>query len=183
MTEARDASRREARRRRAVEKSEAQTKAETLGARVAEVMSEARVIVNDEHFIELVKLQGICTVPALLSFPCGPGASKQNVTAPNKKYLDQTSLTFLIAWSFFFPLLSNTEIVAFLEKRWPRFVWDLKDAFITIVINGPFPVAISGHKGRRHTNSPSPKQTQQLRNSARSGRSATRSRGGPHSLS
>ena len=67
-----------------------------------------------------------------------------------KDRLDEVSLQFVVAWTFIFPLLSNPEAVKFLEKAYPGFVLEMKDTFISLVTEGPFPCALSDFRGRRH---------------------------------
>uniref|UniRef100_UPI00195358B5 hypothetical protein n=1 Tax=Klebsiella michiganensis TaxID=1134687 RepID=UPI00195358B5 len=55
-----------------------------------------------------------------------------------------SSLNFMIAWSFLFPLFSNTHIALHLRRNSPDLIAEMKDAFILLVINGPFPEACCG---------------------------------------
>ena len=64
--------------------------------------------------------------------------------------LDDVSLQFAILWTFFFPLFDYAVIARCLEDTWPGFILEMKDAFIAIVVKGPFPHVLSGHKGRYH---------------------------------
>lgn len=47
-------------------------------------------------------------------------------------------IAFAVTWAFLFPLLKNARIMAYLEDVHPLFVPTLKDAFIFMVMEGPF---------------------------------------------
>jgi hypothetical protein len=80
--------------------------------------------------------------------PIQQNGNNQNLST--QQHLDRISLEFVVAWKFLYPLLHNAEAKSYLENAWPGFISDLKDAFIALVIDGPFPRAMSGHRGRKH---------------------------------
>lgn len=53
------------------------------------------------------------------------------------KNLD-SSVAFVLVWSFFFPLFKNSVIAGYLEDTSPGFVMEMKNTFISIVMDGPF---------------------------------------------
>jgi hypothetical protein len=96
-----------------------------------------RQIMADETFLKLAHTHGIQTIPELLL------ASRDD----GDKSLDR-SLDFVIAWRFFAPLLYSPVAAAFLDKRWPGFSLELRDIFISIVSDGPFPQELRGRHRR-----------------------------------
>lgn len=99
-------------------------------------MDRARLVLADREFRELLREQGVQTIPNSLSEiePKAPGGSKSK----GEERLDAISLEFVVAWKFFFPLMGISAIEVRLERTWPGFIGQLKDAFITLVTEGPF---------------------------------------------
>lgn len=115
----------------------------------ARALSTAQLVVADPGFAERLCSAGIETVPVFL-VPQTRDADADRGRVPGNGKLDRVSLQFVVVWRFFYPLFSNSEVIAYLEKSWPGFAQDMKDAFIALVVEGPFPHAMSGHRGRRH---------------------------------
>ena len=89
----------------------------------------------------------------MVSCPQSPRNNRSS-TAANKQ-LEEASLRFVIAWAFLFPLFAKPNIKLYLQRNWPGFIDEMKDAFIGLVMEGPFPPAngayfvteISEHQG------------------------------------
>jgi hypothetical protein len=60
-------------------------------------------------------------------------------------------LEFTVAWKFLYPFFSDGRATAHIEAASPGFIAAMKDTFIAMVIDGPFPHAMSGHRGRKHS--------------------------------
>lgn len=138
---------RAARRRRALLRKEAVKRAQAVKERLADVVTNARAALADAGFRSLLRSHGTTSFPAPL---LKAKRSKKADSVGHQKRANEVSLDFLIAWSFFFPLFANREIVTFLKTNRPGFIEAMKDAFIAIVIEGPFPHVLSGHRGARH---------------------------------
>jgi hypothetical protein len=98
-----------------------------------------RQVLADPTFLKLTYTHGIQTIPQLLA-PAGDDAEQDTS-------LDR-SLDFVIAWRFFAPLLYSPVTATFLDKRWPGFSLELRDIFISIVADGPFPQELRGRHRR-----------------------------------
>ena len=150
MTDKREMTRAEARQRRALAKDVACQKAGAICESVGSVVNKARLVLATEGFVEILRSQGIQTLPRCLATNAGLTHDIGDDPKAEKDRLDEVSLEFVIVWTFLFPLVTNPAIAINLEKMWPGFIQELKDAFITLVVEGPFPHAMSGHRGRRH---------------------------------
>lgn len=96
--------------------------------RIGKALDQMRGILLDEKFSKIVHESGLQTMPALL--------------APNQSAMVEVldrSLDFLIAWRFFSPWLYDPMTAGLLDIRWPGFALELRDIFISIVADGPFP--------------------------------------------
>ena len=58
------------------------------------------------------------------------------------------SLDFIVAWRFFASFLYDPVTAALLDSRWPGFSLELRDIFISIVADGPFPQDFRGRDRR-----------------------------------
>lgn len=117
----------------------------------AGALEATRRVVADSHVINILISQGIDAIPNCLAQKQGaPVEVNVRDLKAAKLSLDRISLEFTVAWRFFYPLLRNSEMICYLDSAWPGFVLQLKDAFIALVIDGPFPQALSGYRGRRH---------------------------------
>jgi hypothetical protein len=151
MTDHREVTRAEARKRRMIAKIVASQKADVVFERIASVLNKTHWILADEDFAKILGSQGIRTIPPDRAAVTSPPAVIDNKAGTKKEVLDAASLEFVIVWSFMFPLFSNPTIASDLERICPGFIMELKDAFITLVVEGPFPHVMSGHHGRRHS--------------------------------
>ena len=149
MTAARETSRAEARRRRALVRTAASEKANRVCACVVNVLGRARLILADKEFRALLREQGIQTLPSCLSRNSEMRRIADATLKSERERLDEISLEFVVVWKCFFPLLREPAIEIRLERTWPGFILQLKDTFIALVTEGPFPHAISGHVGNR----------------------------------
>jgi hypothetical protein len=133
MVDMRNIRRTEARKRRVLEKLGADQRELAKHLRIGRMLDQMKLIVADETFGNLVHTRGIQSVPRLLS----PDDSAK--TDP----LDR-SLDFIIAWRFFAPFIYDPVTAALLDTRWPSFSLELRDIFISIVADGPFPHELRG---------------------------------------
>jgi hypothetical protein len=107
--------------------------------RILGVMAKAREIVIDKRFRRALAAQGIDNIPnfaikARLNLKTDKGCKENRPRGTKNDY----SLEFLFLWGFFFPLLAKPEIAGLLEELWLGFIGELKDGFITLVMDGPF---------------------------------------------
>ena|SRR5438034_3293168 len=150
MTCTREETRSEMRRRRALAASTVIRKTDTACARTANTVNRARIVLADPAFTEILRTQGVQALPRLLTAKENRTSTIDGNLALAKERLHEVSLEFVIAWTFFYPLFGNPVIAAHLNNAWPGFIPELKDTFIELVVEGPFPHAMSGHRGRRH---------------------------------
>lgn len=134
MTKTREFMAQRARVRREIRRKLAQQQAAARRAHISEVLGQVKEIIRDEGFIALLAGQRITTAPDCLY--------RQTVLTPDEMTDEQIAncvLVFLVAWKFLFPVLTSPHISEYLERTWPGFIWDLKDTFITLIMDGPFP--------------------------------------------
>jgi hypothetical protein len=136
MVDMRNIRRAEARKRRVLEKLGADQRELVKHHRIGRALDQMRLILNDETFGNLIHTRGIQSVPRLLS-------KDRAVTGD----LDR-SLDFIVAWRFFSPFIYDLVTAALLDARWPGFSLELKDIFISIVADGPFPHELRGRDRR-----------------------------------
>jgi hypothetical protein len=137
MVDLRDTRRAEARKRRVLERLGADQRELNKHLRIGRALDQMRLILADETFVNLVHTHGIQSIPGLLS--------QQNSFVPDA--LDR-SLDFIVAWRFFSPFIYDPVTAVFLETRWPGFALELRDIFISIVADGPFPHELRGRERR-----------------------------------
>lgn len=134
MTKTREFLAQRARVRRAIAKKVAKQQASARRAHIAEVLDQVRAVISDKEFILLLAEQKIRMVPELLY---------QRIVVRSEEMTDEQIancvLGFVVAWKFLFPTLGSPRIAGYLEKKWPGFIADFKDTFITLVMDGPFP--------------------------------------------
>jgi len=115
------------RRYRVLLSKEALATADAARERASRVLETVGEIFSDSAFKHTLKTQGVTNIPRLF-------ALADRVAAPG-----DPTLHFAAAWAFMFPLLTNDVVVAHLQRVWPGFIVALKDAFIALVLGGPFP--------------------------------------------
>lgn len=128
----------EARRRRALAQAADRQRTVAAYERVMKALSKSRQVLADDRFIAILRSRGIQTLPQCCAMP---GASKRVARRKppfSKNDPDDVSLEFVIAWRFLFPLFSQPAAKAYFEKTRPGFILEMKDAFIALVMEGPF---------------------------------------------
>jgi hypothetical protein len=128
MVVLRDLRRLEARRRRVIERLGTEQRERIKKNRINTALGQLRLVLADETFRILMHAQGVTNLPEIL---ISEPPVKTNSLDP--------SLDFLIAWRFIAPLLYDDQIGVFLETRWQRLTIELRDLFIALVADGPFP--------------------------------------------
>jgi hypothetical protein len=141
MTDKRKAARAEARQRRTAGDDEARQKVEAARCRVASALKSARAVLADSTFIGVLRSHGIKDVPRFLMTRAekGHGITSELELDSRREKLDDGFLDFVIAWTFFFPLFASPAIADYLDSTWPGFTLELKDAFISAMVDGSFP--------------------------------------------
>lgn len=147
MTNRRSNARQTARRVRALAKDEAAQKTALAHVRVLNAVRMARVIIVDPSFADTLRSQGVQSVPQALMMQTIPDRPGSDLEA-TRDHPSGPSLEFVIAWTFFYPLLANPVIAAHLHHMWPSFTVELKDAFIALVMHGGSALAGYGSTGR-----------------------------------
>lgn len=102
-------------------------------ARVGAALDQTRTIFGDGDFRGLLWSQGVRDIPKLQP------AVLKGVSSDGFGPKGQKTLAFAAAWLFLFPLLDNKNIRNHLTENWPDFIPLMKDAFIELVVDGPFP--------------------------------------------
>lgn len=139
-------SRAQARRTRALARQTTAAASRATQEMMDAALARARRVMNDKAMIQLLYAHGIASVPRAIAPGGRPQRDGRHASAGNP--LD-SSIDFVIAWTFLLPLFKNSEIATYLDTAWPGFMLQMKDAFIAVVVEGPFPHAISGYRGRR----------------------------------
>ena len=137
MVDLREIRRVESRKRRVLEKLGADQRELVKHVRIGKALEQLRQVLADETFRRLMLVNGIQSIPELLLQTHHLAEST----------LDR-SLDFVIAWRFFSPFLYNPITAAYLSTRWPDLSLELKDTFISIVADGPFPYELRGRDRR-----------------------------------
>jgi hypothetical protein len=137
MVDLRDLRRAEARKRRVFEQLGADQRELTKHIRIGKALDLLRLIVADDSFGTLMQTHEVHCVPELLAHDC----------ITRTEAVDR-SLDFVVAWRFFAPFLYEPVTAAVLESRWPGFPLELRDIFISIVADGPFPHELRGRDRR-----------------------------------
>lgn len=137
MVDMREVRRAEARKRRVFEQLGADQREFVKHIRIGAALELMRVVIADESFALLMQTHGVHSIPKLLSQTC----------IPRNEAVDR-SLDFVVAWRFFAPFLYDAVTAAVLDSRWPGFSLELRDIFISIVADGPFPHDFRGRDRR-----------------------------------
>lgn len=141
MNDAREASRSKMRKRRAEANAEEIEKVQVSRRFIDTTVKKIYVVMRDQDFRKKISEEGVRTIPTLFAKNATSASSSENLAGT--KFGD-ASLDFAVAWSFFYPLSENQAIAAYLNSKWPQFIPELKDAFISLVLNGPFPQECCG---------------------------------------
>ena len=142
MTNKRARARAEARQRWMQQKADAQERTRRVEECVATALGKAKFVLADREFLELLRLRSVQSMPSFL-VPALVHCEIAEVEIKSARR-NEISLEFAATWCFLSPLLEDAVIARHLETAWPGFAGELKDAFIALVIDGPFPYALSG---------------------------------------
>lgn len=107
-------------------------KLDEIGRRARHANDLIAEVLGTSDFQRLLVEQGVKSIPSV-------SVSKPLVEIDweHPKYLHDC-IAFAVTWAFLFPLFNNASIVTYLEGAHPLFVPTLKDAFISMVMEGPF---------------------------------------------
>lgn len=136
MVDLREQRRAETRKRRVLEKLGGDQREAIKHGRIGRLMDQLKDVVADETFRKFVHTRGIQSVPHILGPQC---------SLPSD--LDR-SLAFVVSWRFFAPFLYDPVTATYLEMRWPGLIAEMKDVFIDLVSDGPFPYESRGRDRR-----------------------------------
>lgn len=100
---------------------------------MSQTLAKVAQILSHEGFIELASSHGVEWAPRRLVLRADVERQAEVDLSHAGSVLD-----FVIAWKFIFPMLSNQEVLEYLQEKWPGFVDEFKDTFIALVMNGPF---------------------------------------------
>lgn len=134
MTKTREVMAQRARIRRSIAKKLAQQRLNAHRLHIAEMLTQVKSIVADPGFVQLLAKQNIDSVPRCIAE--GEFVFSDEMTDGE---IADCVLKFVVAWKFLFPMLGSPKIAEYLERSWPGFILDLKDTFINLVMDGPFP--------------------------------------------
>ncbi|SFM00308.1 hypothetical protein SAMN03159423_4844 [Bradyrhizobium sp. NFR13] len=99
-------------------------------AQLSHVLGIVRAIVADPAFIELALREKADKIPdRLRSEGMTTIFGSQEADAP---------FEFVVAWKYLFPVLGQGAMRTYFDTNWPGFVEQFKDAFIGLVMKGPF---------------------------------------------
>lgn len=101
---------------------------------ISETMLQIKEILEDRQFVELLLIQKVKSAPECIfrySRPAKGSMADHEIA--------DAILAFVAAWKFLFPILNNVRMSDYLERAYPGFVAGIKDTFITLVMDGPFP--------------------------------------------
>lgn len=86
--------------------------------------------VSDPSFREMLKDAGVASAPKrLMAVRSSPGQ--------DFRILD-SARDFAVAWAFLYPLFRDSRTASQIDKNWPGFIAQVKDAFIALAVDGPF---------------------------------------------
>jgi hypothetical protein len=131
VTSTREMSRAEARVRRTLFKSRSERKAQQSREQAARALDRIRCTIADPEFVRLIRAAGVTTVPKRLLV-------SRSSPSEDLRIIDCT-LDFAVAWTFLYPLFKDPSISEELDRHWPGLVPQVKDAFIGLAVDGPFP--------------------------------------------
>lgn len=118
---------------RAAARAEAADRFERNRQAVIVAIGACRQLMGDTKFRAILMRIGVSDAPRLLMQKSAP-------TEDRKSSFGDPSLEFVIAWSFFKPLFEQPTVVEYLSMKQPGFIMRMKDAFISLVLDGPFPL-------------------------------------------
>ena len=127
MPRAREISRIRAKAYRLAKAKVAEEEEDVRRKQLSRVLRTARDIVAAADFAEVAKHQGAAFAPRRLL--------TRSAEADDE---GQEVLDFIVVWKFFFPTFRVEAVRQYLERDWPGFIDEMKDAFIALVMRGPF---------------------------------------------
>jgi hypothetical protein len=133
MVSKRQVARQDGRILRTLAQRSANEKLQAVRSRVEAVVTRARTIFSDPDFVDLLRLHDIKRIPATLELNT---STAQEIVA-GEQFRDAT-LAFIFAWNFLYPLFAKPAVARYLDRCWPGFIMEMKDAFISSMMDGPF---------------------------------------------
>lgn len=127
MTGRREILRQRAKSRRDVARAVAQQQKDARLSHVSKILNHIREMTADPAFVEVALAQGIDTVPCSIASTEIPRSDSNDI------------LVFIVAWKFVTPMFNDAELSQLIETKWPGFIAEMKDVFISLVTDGPFP--------------------------------------------
>lgn len=121
----------------ALERQAARRAAEMRETKLKDVFVSIGEILNHDDFVMLARKHGVISAPRCLTELENTTGDLAAVDASSE--CARRVSTFIVAWKFLCSIMQEQEIRELIENRWPNFVRELKDVFIGIVTNGPFP--------------------------------------------
>lgn len=71
---------------------------------------------------------------------CSETADGKFRSSPEQDFrLLDSALDFAVAWKFLYPMFRDAKTSREIDKNWPGFIAQVKDAFISLAVDGPFP--------------------------------------------
>ena len=128
----------QARSRRRVAKCLAARNAIIQALKVRSAISQTRTILANLGFLAHLRSAHIFSIPSRLQIQIEDQHDSCQIDGLPDDFGD-IALDFMVAWKFMSPLFCESTILEFIEAEWPGFVADMKDVFILMVTNGPFP--------------------------------------------
>lgn len=126
-----------ARTQRALVLQREQRAAELRQAKLDRLLDCIRQILAHDDFAQLALSHGVKSVPKCLVSGFNTAESSEVIT--RSTVIAQQTTAFIVAWKFMSSILQDQEIRDFIADRWPDFISEIKDVFIGIATNGPFP--------------------------------------------
>ena len=127
MVRQRDISRREVRSKRADEEALFSHRLKLSQECAASAIARLKTALSDQDVISKLAGHKRTSIPDwLASTDCERVKSQTDPT-----------VQFLVAWKFFYPLLSDADLAQTIDMRCPGLVQEMKDAFIAIIMDGP----------------------------------------------
>jgi hypothetical protein len=148
MVDQRKITRAQAKLRAASARRTAEEQAGVRHARIAAALGTVRSILADGAFIDFVRAHGVQSLPRPLLMRDASDHETGKALTSGEERLSDCALEFAVAWRFFAPLLKIPALVTHLDARWPGFTLELRDVFIALVADGPFPYQHLG-RGRK----------------------------------
>lgn len=108
-------------------------KLQAVRCRVEAAVIRARAIFADPDFVDLLRAHDVKSLPATLEL----NTSTADPVIAAEQFRDGT-LEFIFAWNFLYPLFAKPAVARYLDKSWPGFMLEMKDAFISTMMDGPF---------------------------------------------